>query len=432
VLVANVSWRRLLVAIGLALFASVASAGAASAAPPEKGAVVPDQYIVVFKPTTVDAPAKLAQRLTQEHGGRLKHTYRHALEGYSARLPDQAVKQLRSDPAVKSIEPDRIVQAADIQTTPVDWGQDRIDQRPLLRDNSYNDYNEGRDVHAYVIDSGIKLSHSEFAGRLGTGYDAVTAGGNANDCSGHGTHVAGLLGGETYGVADKVILHPVRVNGRCDGLPSGISRLIEGIDWVKSHKANPAVANISLEVKGGTSVAVDTAVANLITTTTPRPGVTNPGIPVVVAAGNDGIDACTRSPQRVPAAITVGATTRSDARAWFSNYGPCLDLFAPGEDIKSAGIGDPPSDTKIDNGTSMASPHVAGVAALYRSAWRSATPEYVRRGIVFGATENLVTQPGTGSPNDLLYNNVYGMVHPPEQPSFHSGPQPDCPRRVGC
>jgi subtilisin family serine protease len=176
-------------------------------------------------------------------------------------------------------------------------------------------------------------------------------------------------------------------------------------------------------VRGGTSEALDTAVANLISA----------GVTVAVAAGNDGVDACNRSPARVPAAITVGATNKSDGRAWFSNYGKCLDLFAPGEDIQSAWIGDPPLySQKPDSGTSLASPHAAGVAALYLSAWRSVspTPDYVRRGIVFDATQNLVTEPGTGSPNALLYNYVYEMVHPPEPLGWHR--RPDCPRRVGC
>jgi subtilisin family serine protease len=401
----------------LSLTVVAATSLAASAAPPKKGTVVPDQYIVVFKPAKVDAPAKLAQRLTDEHGGRLKHTYRHALEGYSARLSDQAVKQLRSDPAVKSIEPDRIGQLTDIQTA-VGWGLDRIDQRSvsLVGKRSYNDYNEGKDVHAYVIDTGIKPSHSEFAGRLGKGYDAVTAGGNADDCNGHGTHVAGILGGETVGVADKVVLHPVRV-AECNA-SLYLSRFLWGIDWVTANKVKPAVANISLRFVPPSS-AVETAVTNLI----------KAGVTVAVAAGNDSVDACTLSPARVPAAITVGATSESDARSWFSNYGPCLDLFAPGDSIKSAALGDPPFDNFTwDSGTSLASPFVAGVAALYLSAYPSATPADVYRAIVSGATKDIVTDPSAATPNNLLaaspnkllaaspnrllYNNVAEMPTP--------------------
>jgi subtilisin family serine protease len=428
VLVANVSRRRLLVAIGLALFASAASAGAASAAP-HKGAVVPDRYIVVFKPGT-DGPAKRAQKLTDEHGGRLDHTYTQALKGFSARLSDQAVKQLRSEPAVKSIEPDRIVQLDDIQTTGVAWGLDRIDQREpwsLTGVHSYNDYNGGSGVHAYVLDSGIKLSHSEFAGRLGTSYDAVTLGEHGNDCNGHGTHVAGLLGGQTYGVAKKVVLHPVRVTD-CNG-GGWASRLIWGIDWVVrdrtapparcprqrrrrvgcaaveggAPKVKPAVANISASVKDGTSDAVDDAVNQLILA----------GVTVAVSAGNDNADACNESPARVPNAITVGATTDSDSRAWFSNYGKCVDVFAPGHDIKSAGIGDDPTTAvKFDSGTSMASPFAAGVAALYVSQYPSVTPGTVHSQIVKFATNDIVTNPGTDSPNKLLYNNILEMGAP--------------------
>jgi subtilisin family serine protease len=410
VLVANVSWRRLLVAIGLALFASAASAGAASAAPPKEGAVVPDQYIVVFKPAKVDAPAKLAQKLTQEHGGRLKHTYRHALEGYSARLSDQAVKQLRSDPAVKSIEPDRIIKVTDTQTDAT-WGLDRIDQRSRPLDRSYTDGNEGRGVHAYVFDTGIS-PHTEFAGRLGKGYDFAGVGLQTADCNGHGTHVAGTLGGASYGVADQVVLHPVRV-ADCAG-NSNSSTLLDGIDWVLSNRVKPAVANISMGVDGGTSSADDTAVANLI----------KAGVTVAVAAGNDNVDACTRSPARLPAAITVGATNTYDVRWRSSNYGTCLDLFAPGQDITSVSIGT--SVNFARSGTSMASPHAAGVAALYLSAYPWATPGEVRSAIVSGATKNLVTQPGAGSPNTLLYNNVAEMPPTPRPPPCERTRPPTC------
>jgi subtilisin family serine protease len=390
---------RLVVAVALALCASAAFAGAASAAA-HRGAVVPDHYIVVFKPGTRDS-ADLAKTLTEEQGGRLEHTYGHALKGFSARLSDQAVKQLSTDPAVQSIEPDRIVEATDTQTGAT-WGLDRIDQRSLPLDNSYADGNEGANVNAYIIDTGINLSHNEFAGRLYGGYDAVTAGGNANDCNGHGTHVAGTVGGTTYGVADKVMLHPVRVlDCRGYGTTSGV---IAGVDWVRDNKVKPAVANMSLG--GVASSAVDDAVANLIAA----------DVPVAVAAGNDNTNACNASPARTPSAITVGATTSTDTRASFSNYGSCLDLFAPGQDITSAWIG---GSTRIAtiSGTSMASPHAAGVAALYLSANPTATPAQVRDAIVAGATGGLVQQPGGGSPNVLLYNGIAGTAPPPPPPA---------------
>lgn len=242
---------------------------------------------------------------------------------------------------------------------------------------------------AYIVDTGILYSHSEFGGRASFGFDAF--GGNGADCHGHGTHVSGTVGGSTYGVAKNVALVAVRVLD-CSG--SGTtSGVIAGVDWVKAHHTASSVANMSLG--GGASTALDTAVANSIAS----------GVTYAIAAGNSNRDACKFSPARVASAITVGATTSTDARASYSNYGSCLDLFAPGSSITSSWNSSSTATNTI-SGTSMATPHVAGVAALYLEAHPGATPLAVRNAIVGGATPNKVTSAGRNSPNLLLYSLV--------------------------
>ncbi|MBA3532527.1 MAG: S8 family peptidase, partial [Ardenticatenales bacterium] len=355
----------------------------------DRGPVIPNQYIVVFKNGISRAQSKAqVKEIVTQHGGRLLLSYEHVLNGYAVQMPEEAVFALQRNRNVSFIEQDFVVAAADTQTGAT-WGIDRLDQRDLPLNSSYTYNTSGSGVHAYIIDTGIRLTHSEFVGRIGNGFDAVTAGGNANDCNGHGTHVAGTVGGTTYGVAKKVMLHPVRVLD-CNGSGSN-SGVIAGVDWVTANHSKPAVASMSLG--GSASSALDSAVQNSI----------GAGVTYAIAAGNSSSSACNYSPARVSAAITVGSVTSSDTRASSSNFGSCLDLFAPGVSITSAWYtGD--SATNTLSGTSMATPHVAGVAALYLSTNPTALPQMVRDAIVNGATNGKVIDAGTGSPNKLLYS----------------------------
>ncbi|WP_026422646.1 S8 family peptidase [Actinokineospora inagensis] len=347
------------------------------------GVAVSGSYVVVFKNGVVHASA--ADQVRQ-YGGAVSHTYSSVLSGYSAKLSERAARRIAADPAVAYVAQDEVVSAEGAQSS-APWGLDRIDQHdlPLNRTYNYPD-NGGSGVTAYVVDTGVRISHSEFGGRARDGYDAVDNDNVAQDGHGHGTHVAGLIGGRTYGVAKQVNIVAVRVLGN-DGSGS-ISGVVAGIDWVaKDAAGKKAVANLSLG--GGTNSTVDTAVQNAI-----RAGVT-----FVVAAGNSNADTSTTSPARVPEAITVAASDNTDHRASFSNYGNLVDLFGPGVSITSAWR---TSDTATQtvSGTSQATPHVTGAAALYLTS-HTATPAQVRDALVAAATKNKITDPR--SPNNLVY-----------------------------
>ncbi|WP_208543213.1 S8 family peptidase [Marilutibacter alkalisoli] len=326
------------------------------------------------------------------------HTYNKVLRGFVVEADDDALAALLADDRVAYVEEDGVVEAWATQNNAT-WGLDRIDQRDLPLNSTYVYDTTASNVHAYIIDTGIRSSHNDFGGRVGSGYTAINDGNGTNDCHGHGTHVAGTVGGTTWGVAKQVSLYPVRVLG-CNGSGTN-SGVIAGMDWVASNHTKPAVANMSLG--GGASTSTDDAVTRM----------RNAGVTVVVAAGNDNSSACNYSPARSTSAITVGSTTSSDARSSFSNYGSCLDIFAPGSSITSAWSSSNTATNTI-SGTSMASPHVAGVAALYLAGNPGATPSQVTSAIINSSTPNKVTSPGSGSPNRLLYSRFDGTDPDPD------------------
>ncbi|MEV6953164.1 S8 family peptidase [Streptomyces sp. NPDC051183] len=374
------------------------AAGSASAAAPEptpaplytSANAVPGKYIVTLE-KGVDA-AKAAQKL----GLSPSFVYGSALNGFAAPMTPLQLTIVRNSLGVKSVEEDAKVQSAPVPSSPgmrapaSAWGLDRIDQKELPLDNDFTTEGNGAGVTAYILDTGIDYKHEEFGGpdntRATFGFDAINDGRNGQDCQGHGTHVAGTVGGKTYGVARKVNLVSVRVLG-CDGR-GAFSGIIAGLDWVAKNAKQPAVLNGSLG--GDRSDALNNAATAL----------SDAGVLPVIAAGNSSKDACTVSPASAARVLTVAATNKWDEETDFSNFGTCVSLYAPGQDILSAKLG---GGSVSLNGTSMAAPHVAGVAALYKQAHPTATPGEINEFLIDESTKDVLTSVSKGTPNRLLF-----------------------------
>lgn len=366
-----------------------APADADSSAPATKpgpsgkaGKPVPGQFIVTVK------QGNDPERVARSVDARSKHVFRNVLNGFAAELNEGQLRALKNRPDVEAVEQDQVVTADDVQYvdywTRQPWGLDRADQTTGRNGNYYwYGYGAGRGVRAYVIDTGLQSNHPDFSGRVLNMYDAF--GGSGNDCHGHGTHVAGTVAGETYGVAKDALIRGVRVlDCYGNGTTSGV---IAGVDWVRANAIKPAVANMSLG--GGYSSALNTAVYNLAQS----------GVFVAVAAGNEGQNACNVSPASAYGSYTTAATNLNDQRPWWSNFGGCVDGYAPGVDVKSAWIG---SSTKVISGTSMASPHIAGTAALYKSDYGDAHWTTIHNWITSNSTAGVVGNNPSYTPNRLL------------------------------
>lgn len=372
---------------------------------------VEGRYIVVLKEDLVrfadDRSARpdvasVAVDMASTAGVKVEMAFSHALPGFVITANEKQIERLLQDGRIAYIEEDGVVSINATQSNAT-WGLDRIDQRDRPLNSTYTYTSTASNVHAYIVDTGILGSHGEFSGRMGAGYTAINDGRGTTDCNGHGTHVAGTVGGTVFGVAKQVRLYPVRVLG-CNGSGTN-SGVIAGMDWVAANHIKPAVANMSLG--GGASTATDNAVTNM----------RNRGVTVVVAAGNENQNACNVSPARSPDAITVGSTTNTDARSSFSNFGTCVNIFAPGSNITAAWSTSNTATNTI-SGTSMAAPHVAGVAALYLANNPSATPAQVTQAILNNASTGKLSSIGTGSPNLLLFSLFSAPVDNPPTASF--------------
>lgn len=387
----QVSTFLLAIALSHLTYAAPATTNSVLGSSEAKG-IIKNQYIVILN-KDVGSSNEFAQGIAKQHGGKVLQTYDAVLKGFAIYLPDVAgtafVEAMKKNPKVVSVENDTIMKVdATTQSNP-DWGLDRIDQKNLPLDSAYSYLQTGSGTTAYIVDTGILSTHQQFSGRVLSGYTAISDGNGTSDCHGHGTHVAGTVGGSTYGVAKNVSLVPIRILG-CDGSGAS-SNVIAGLDWILKNGKKPAVVNMSLG--GEANASLDSAVENLF----------NNGYVMVVAAGNSNTDACSSSPARVSKAITVAATDSTDTRASYSNYGSCVDIFAPGSQINSSWIGSNTA-TKVLNGTSMATPHVVGVVAEMLQSTPTATPQTISTNLLNQASSNVVKNP-SGSPNRLLYKS---------------------------
>jgi subtilisin family serine protease len=398
-----------LVIVGMLAVLVAPAAALGASVKPQTELSPENRYVVIFKGITTNAVGTNAISAMQASGGKLLFRYKAVLNGYAAELTPEQLALVEADPSVKQVFVDSIVTLDPVDEKPmlthsylaapfttqfnVTWGLDRLDQRYQPMNFAYSYPTTASTVHAYIIDTGINGKHPDFEGRVSGGVDLIDAANKAKDCNGHGTHVAGTVGSKTYGVAKKVQLHPVRVLD-CEG--SGYwSGVVAGIDWVAMNHKSPAVANLSLG--GEYDEWINDAIENAV----------DSGVTMVVAAGNEADDACLYSPASAPSAITVGATDTWDYQTSFSNYGACVDVYAPGDAITSTSKD---GSTAIYSGTSMASPHVAGLAALYLGIFPGASPADVAGYIINDATPGLISDLGVDSPDLLAFSMANAPV----------------------